>query len=380
MFIFDGPMKETLKLPLILRLTIVLLFLWLSYFILTEFRNYLYPLTLGSLFAYLLYPVASYLEKHRVPRIFANILSILLGIAVVSGVFFFIYKQMGFFLEDLPALKITSSKNINLIFKHLTQLTGMETPQLKEQFKLFAGNLLSFSGENFKSTFGATFQTVFSVGIMPVYIFFLLFYRNKFHDFILMVVPEGKHAIAGKIIDEVNQLVIHYMTGVFIVVSILVILNSTGFIIIGMKHALLLGVMAAIMNFIPYYGTIIGYMFPLFIAVFTMDSPQYAFLVVAQFIIVQFTENNILTPNIVGAHVSINPFMIILAITFGGFIWGLPGMFIAVPMAAVLRVLGENLPELAPIGYLLGSEGMEEHSISRKKLAEIFSKKHKNLK
>jgi len=111
-----------------------------------------------------------------------------------------------------------------------------------------------------------------------------------------------------------------------------------------------------------------------------MGSPQYAFLVVVQFVIVQFTENNILTPNIVGAHVSINPFMIILAITFGGFIWGLPGMFIAVPMAAVFRVLGENLPELAPIGYLLGSEGTEEHCLSRKKLAKFIFKKHKNTK
>lgn len=377
---FNCSMKKTLKLPLILRITVVLLFLWLTYFILTEFRNYLYPITLGGLFAYLLYPIASYLEKHSVPRILANILSILLGIAVVSGVFFFIYKQMGLFLEDLPSLKITASKNINSIFKYLTQLTGVETPQLKEQFKLFAGNLLSLSGSNFKSTYGATFQTVFTVGIMPVYIFFLLFYRNKFHNFILMVVPAEKHTIARKILDEVNRLVVHYMTGVFIVVSILVVLNSTGFVIIGMKHALLLGVLAAIMNFIPYYGTIIGYMFPLFIAVFTMGSPQYAFLVVIQFIIVQFTENNILTPNIVGAHVSINPFMIILAITFGGFIWGLPGMFIAVPVAAVFRVLGENIPELAPISYLLGSEDMEEHSISRKKLAKIFSIKNKNIK
>jgi len=378
--VFNYAMKETLKLPLILRLTVVLLFLWLSYFILNEFRNYLYPITLGGLFAYLLYPIASYLEKHKVPRILANILSILLGIAVVSGVFFFIYKQMGLFLEDLPSLKITASRNINSIFKYLTQLTGVETPQLKEQFKLFAGNLLNLSGSNFKSTYGATFQTVFTVGIMPVYIFFLLFYRNKFHNFILMVVPAEKHAIARKILDEVNQLVVNYMTGVFIVVSILVVLNSTGFIIIGMKHALLLGVLAAIMNFIPYYGTIIGYMFPLFIAVFTMGSPQYAFLVIVQFTIVQFTENNILTPNIVGSHVSINPFMIILAITFGGFIWGLPGMFIAVPVAAVFRVLGENFPELAPISYLLGPEGMEEHSISRKKLAKIFFKKNKNLK
>ena len=158
----------------------------------------------------------------------------------------------------------------------------------------------------------------------------------------------------------------------FIVVSILVVANSVGFLIIGLDYAILLGAIAAIMNFIPYYGTIIGYSFPFLYALFVMDTPSYAFLVAIQFTIVQFSENNILTPNIVGSHVNINPFMIILAITLGGVVWGVPGMFIAVPVITVLRVLGENIDELSPLGFLLGQSGTEEHAINTHKIQRFF--------
>jgi len=367
-------MPDKLKIPLIVNLVLVLLFIWLSYHMLSEFRNYLYPLTLGGLFAYLLYPMSSFFEDRGLPRIMANIFSILIGMIFLSGVGFFIYKQLGFFTADLPGLQKTAALNINVIFSNITNLTGIHTPELKEQFKLIASNLLSLESFNFKNTFNTTFQTLFTFGIMPVYVFFLLFYRNKFKEFLLMLVADSKHALTVRIIEEINQVTVQYMTGVFKVVGILIVLNSTGFLIIGLKHAFFLGIMAAIMNFIPYYGTIIGYFFPLFIAIFTMSSPSYAFLVIIQFIIVQFTENNLLTPNIVGSHVNINPFMIILSITLGGFIWGLPGMFIAVPVAAIFRVLGDNIPQLAPVGYLLGSSGVEEHNVSLEKINHFFKK------
>ena len=367
-------MPDRIKLPLIVNLTLTLLFIWLSYHMLTEFRNYLYPITLGGLFAYMLYPLGSYFEKKGFPRILANLLSILIGIAIVTGIAFFIYKQLGLFFADLPGLQKTASHNINTIFNNIEQSTGIQNHDLKEQVKLIANQMLSLKSFNFKNTFNSTFQTLFTFGIMPVYVFFLLFYRNKFREFILMLVAENKHAITVRIITEINQVTVHYMTGVFKVVTILMVLNSTGFLIIGLKHALLLGVMAAMMNFIPYYGTILGYIFPLFIAIFTMNSPSYAFFVFLQFIVVQFTENNILTPNIVGSHVNINPFMIILSITLGGFIWGLPGMFIAVPVAAILRVLGENIPQLASVGYLLGSTGAEEHNVNAQKIRKYFER------
>jgi len=365
-------MKNEIKFPLIVQMTFIMLFLLISYYMLTEFKNYLAPLTLGVLFAYLLFPLANFFESHRIPRILSNILSIIIGLSVVYGIAFFIYKQFGVFLEDIPALKERATGNIKTIFKSIEDFFGIETGEVKPKVNQLVQDVLNTSGQDYKSTFGATFHTLFTIFIMPVYIFFLLFYRDKFKEVILMLVPSNKHAVAVRIISDINQLTVRYMTGIFIVVSILVVLNSLGFMIIGLDHAILLGSIAAVLNFIPYYGTIIGYAFPLLFSIFIMDSPVYAVLVVIQFIVIQFSENNILTPNIVGSQVNINPFMIILAITLGGFVWGLTGMFIAVPFVAALRVLGDNIDELAPLGYLLGKGGTEEHSVSISRYARYF--------
>jgi len=368
-------MKRTankIRFPLLFNVTVTLLFLWLTYYILSEFKFYLRPIVLGVLFAYFLFPVANFFEKKGAPRILANIISILMGLSLVYGVGLFIYKELSQFLTDIPAMKHQASQNINHIFASIESMMGIESGELKSTALGLIENALSNSVEFLNTAFGTTFNTLFTIFIMPVYVFFLLYYRNKFRNFMLMLIPAENHDKAEKIIDEVNTVAVHYITGVFFVVTILVVINSLGFLIIGLRFALLLGLFAAIMNFIPYYGTIIGYLFPLFIAVFTMDSPKYTFLVFLQFIVVQFTENNILTPNIVGSHVNINPFMIILAITFGGFIWGLPGMFIAVPFVAVIRVLSDNIERLKPLGFLLGQVGTEEHSVTIDKIKKVI--------
>lgn len=364
--------KNQYQFPLVIRLSFILLFLILSFYILVEFKFYLTPLVLGVLFAYLLFPIANFFEQRKVPRILANIISIIIGLSIIYGVGFFIYKQFRIFLDDLPALKVHAVTNINAMLGSIESSFGIETGELKHEAGLMIQNFFDSPSQVFRAAFGATFNTVFTFLIMPVYIFFLLYYRDKFRNVLLMMVPRQRHAVAERIVNEANRVTIRYMTGVFIVVSILVIVNSIGFLIIGLKYSILLGSLAAIMNFIPYYGTIIGYSFPFLFAIVVMDSPAYAFWVFIQFMIVQFSENNILTPNIVGLHVNINPFMIILAITLGGFIWGLPGMFIAVPVVTVLRVLGENIDELRPMGYLLGQSGTEEHALSSEKLHRLF--------
>lgn len=371
--------KIEIKFPLIIRLSFILLFLILTFFILVEFKFYLTPLTLGVLFAYLLFPIANFFEKRNIPRILANLLSIIIGLSIIYGVGFFVFKQFRVFLQDLPAIKDQAASNLGVLFSKIESSFDIETGELKVESSRLIQNFFESPGETFQTAFGATVSTLFSVFIMPVYIFFLLYYRDKFRNFVLMLVPDNKHAVAERIISEINLVTIRYMTGVFIVVSILVIVNSTGFLIIGLDYAILLGAIAAIMNFIPYYGTIIGYSFPFLFAFLVMDSPMYAFWVLIQFIIVQFSENNILTPNIVGSHVEINPFMIILAITLGGVVWGVAGMFIAVPVVTVLRVLGENIEELSPLGYLLGQKGTEDHAINPGKIQRYFRTSSKKI-
>ncbi|MCH2046290.1 MAG: AI-2E family transporter, partial [Saprospiraceae bacterium] len=222
--------------------------------------------------------------------------------------------------------------------------------------------------------FKATSQTIFTIGIVPVYVFFMLFYRNKIYRFVLMLTGEDHDHISSKTINEINFVTKKYMQGIVTVVSILCVLNSLGLYLIGMKHFLLLGIIAAIMNFIPYFGTILGFAFPFLVALFLGESPLLAFRVLGLFFVIQFTENNILTPNIVGVKLKINPLIIIISVLLGGRVWGLPGMFVVVPIIGMIKILCDNEPSLKPYGYILGSEGVEKHAISFN-----FKKKKKNL-
>ncbi len=223
-------------------------------------------------------------------------------------------------------------------------------------------NAIGNTGQYLGRFFSATANTVLTVTLIPVYTFLILFYRDKVRTFISKLVSPDQKEVTQTIIDQTEEIVPQYMKGLFIVCFILVGINSLGFYIVGVKYALLMGIIAALFNLIPYLGTVIGYGIVLLFVMATQSSAV-ALGVVVQFFIVQFTENNILTPNITGSYVRINPLVTIFSLIAGGMIWGLPGMFIVIPYLAMMKIFCENIESLKPIGYLLGTRGTDGHSL-----------------
>ena len=368
-------MKLRIPMPLLLRMTILMLFWLLLYYFLVTFRNFLYPLFLGVLFAYLLYPIAHWFESKNIPRIPANIISIIMGIVVVYGLIFFIYNGLHDLLTKFPELEHHAVQNVKNILAGLGQEFGLFSQKQTATLESYVVGILHQSQQNIGNIITATAQTVFTIFIMPVYVFFLLYYRNKYRTFFMMLIREKHHAIADKTIQDVSQVTKKYMTGLASVVLVMCVLNSVGLYIIGLRYALLLGIIAAIFNFIPYFGTIIGYAFPFTVALLMEDSPKYALFVILLFAIVQFIENNILTPNITGSLVRINPFFVILGVLISGVVWGLPGMFIVVPLLAAVRIYCENIPSLRPYAFLIGDTGTEKHALTLEKMRKFFKRK-----
>src|SRR5690606_13234400 len=221
------------------------------------------------------------------------------------------------------------------------------------------------SSSNFMNTaFTATTGTAVKIGLIPVYIFFLLYYRNKFASFLLQLIPSTKHDKTTSILGQISQVTKKYMSGLFIVVLILCVLNSLGLFYVGVRYALLLEIISALFDFIPYFVTLIGGAVPLLFTLLMSDTPHKAIGVVILFLIIQFIENNILTPNIVGGNVKLNPFITILSIIIGGILWGVPGMIISVPVLGMFKMVCEHVSGLSPYAYILGTEGTERHAIT----------------
>ncbi len=356
------------------KLTVYLLLIIVLIYALIEAQKFLAPLFLAALLSYLLFPIANFLEKRGFPRILANLVSIIVAIVVMVVVIHFFSKQFSVFANDYPQMKEQAIHNLRQVQQWVSDTFDVSNGAIKEWVEETIADL-NYVEIAFKRIFKATTNTVLWVGLMPVYIFFMLYYRNKFFNFTLRIAPDGEDTRVIKMIQEMNLVTTKYMTGVFTVVLILAVVHSVALGIIGLKYPILLGVTAAVFNFIPYFGTLIGAIFPLLFSLVAMDSMDYASWVVIYFVIIQFVENNILTPNITGGHVSLNPFATILSLIVGSMIWGVVGMFIIIPFVAMFRIFCAHISYLKPIAYLLSDKGTEEHALDWKKIKSVFQKK-----
>jgi len=352
--------------PLLLRSTIRLTFAFLMIAALILIRQLLVPLLLSVMLAYLLFPYAEWFEKKGIPRIATNLL-VILGFGIFLGA---IGSAVGIlasnFTSDFPQIRIQFEQNLQNILGSITGYTGISEDSINSLVKS-----IGETGQYLSEFFTTTTNTLLTLGLLPVYTFLLLFYRDKFRVFVSMLISDEHEDVFQNIIDQASEVVPKYLKGLLIVCFLLMGLNSLGFYLIGLEYALLFGIIAALFNLIPYLGTILGYGVVLLFVLGT-QTPSLAVAVIIQFAIVQFLENNILTPNITGSYVEINPLVIIFSLIAAGMIWGLPGMLIIIPYLGLFKIVCENVDSLKPIGFLLGTKGTERHSITVRSIQERF--------
>jgi predicted PurR-regulated permease PerM len=352
------------RFPSAQRFSFFMLAIILVLFILIQAKLFLYPLALAILFAYLLYPISNFLEKHRFPRLLAIFISVLLFLAIVGGAILLIYKRVMGFIGDFPGFRDKALNNIDILETQLGLMFGDVDVNIIAFLRQRVSGLFDASNDFLNKAFTATTGTIFRLAILPIFIFMFLYYRTKFAYFILKLVPADKQPIAINALRGVSKVASRYMGGMSTVVIILSIVNSSAFIMIGVKYALIFGMIAGLCSFIPYFGTVIGYSFPFLFSLLTSDTPQIALKILITYLIVHLTENYILTPNIVGAAVKINAFVIIIGMIAAGMVWGLPGMFVVVPFLAMVKVICQHVPALHAYVYLLGTTGVRRHALT----------------
>lgn len=354
--------------PLV-RIALILIISYLLIYGAILAKNILYPMAFGGLFAYLLLPICMGLEKRKIHRIPAILISILFALLVLSIVFFVFQNQLGRLFEDLESLKTQANKNIEVFQNSIGRLLGLQGNTVEEFLKKQVNQFFGSDNNQLRAIFTATTGTILRIIILPVYVFLFLFYRTKFAYFILKIVKRKNRRNTIDILRSISTVAGKYMGGVSIVVMILCIINSVGLVIVGVEYAVLLGITSAFFNFIPYFGTLMGGAVPLIFVLLTSTDPLHTGAQVAiLFVIVQFTENNLLTPNIVGGNVKINPFFIIIGLVIGASIWGIPGMLLIIPFLAIMRIIFSHIDHLQAYSFLLGHRGTRKHSVTRTRL------------
>ncbi|MEZ4808314.1 MAG: AI-2E family transporter [Flavobacteriales bacterium] len=347
------------------RYVLVLLGIVLTVVVLYFGRSLILLCIFAALMAFLVLPLARQVERIG-PRWLGALVATLTLVITIVGVFFLMGWQLTRFADDVPALKEALSEKGKELQLWISERTHISTREQVKWFNERTRDLASSGGKVAVTLFSSTGAAVASIVPIPIFVFLLILLRDKFRIFFKQLGSTGDGVVLD-IMVRISKLSQKYLKGVFTVILILGVLNSIGFLILGLKYSVLLGFAIGFLNVIPYVGVLLGSLFPVIIALITKDSALYAVGALGVCLITQFLENNFITPKIVGSSVSINPLASLAALIAAGLLWGVVGMVLAIPITGMIKIVCDSLPSLKPYGYLLG----EEHEYPTERMIRV---------
>ncbi|MGI4743055.1 MAG: AI-2E family transporter [Janthinobacterium lividum] len=337
--------------------TFMLIGLSLLVFVLHKLDDLLLPLIYAILLSLLLMPIVVRLEKWRWPRMLAIFSAILLVIVCLLGLFYFFGSQIIGLRAELP---IIQSKLVVLFDQQqqvLSQRFHFQPMSHEEVIDSSLSALQKQSSKYLGSTLNTTLGVLSTVTLVPIYIFCFLYYRDHLRQFMFRFVEPDKRTSVLHTVDNIQNVVQGYMSGLFTVIVVVSIMNAIGLLVLGVKYAIFFAIFASVLAVIPYIGIIVGSIIPALITYVETGSLTHGLLVVGVFMLVQFISDNILSPLITASKVSLNPLTAIIALILGAQLWGTPGMILSVPLSAVIKVMLDANKSTEPWGFLLGDVG-----------------------
>lgn len=289
----------------------------------------------------------------------AILICVLLLFIIIGGLLTLFATQIVQLTNDFPLIKEKAIEQYHSLQEFINQTMNVPVQQqgdwIKNNYeKFFAGlsGVLSGLLVGISSGLG-------NFLLVMIYMFFLLLLRERIRNFILQLFDQHEHELVSTVIEKTKRITIKYMIGLLIEVLIYGSLSAIGFAILGIKQGIFFGFLGGILNLIPYLGALIGAILPILAALVYKDSLFYALGVLGVVLLVQFIDNNFITPKVVAGYIRINALATVMVIIVGGALWGIAGMVLFLPLLGILKIIFDNIPSLKPFGYLIGEDDKE---------------------
>jgi predicted PurR-regulated permease PerM len=353
------------KYPFYLRTTIILLGLVLFVFVLFELSDILIPLAFALLLAILLNPLTNFLEKKcHLPHTVAIAISILLAIVFIAGLGLLLFMEVRSFSDQLPAFEVKMTQMSTNLQNAISQHLGID---LKKQQQYISEGKTALK-PLVASTAGSVLSGISLIVLLPVYTFLFLYYKKLLLNFLFEVFEEGNEDDISKVLTQTKGAIQQYMFGLVLEAIIVASLNSIALLVLGVKYAILLGVLGALLNVLPFIGGILAVLLPVIIATLTKEGIHTQIEVLIAYAVIQFIDNHFLVPYIVSSKVKINALVSLVIVFMGGALWGISGMFLSIPFIGVLKIIFDRISDLKPWGRLLGTEVPTQHKGQLRKI------------
>jgi predicted PurR-regulated permease PerM len=341
------------NIPFYLQWPVILIGFYVLISILSIGQTILLPLIYASILAILISPVVNYLERRKINRGLAIGFVLAISLICIGGVLFLIVSQSNLLIEAMPEL---SDKLKVVLHQFAEWASGYFNVSVKDIESWFETEKVKFL-KNSNLEIGTTLTTAGSVlatlFLTPVYIFMILFYQPHIIVFFYKLFGAGNKGQVSEILGETRTVIRGYLVGLFLEFVIIAVLNSLGLLLLGIEYAIILGIAGALLNVIPYVGGLVAVGVFATIALLT-KTPIYVAYVMILYMVIQFVDNNYIVPKIVGSKVKLNALFSILAVVSGGALWGVPGMFLSIPLMAIIKLIADRIDPLQPWGFLLG--------------------------
>ena len=302
---------------------------------------------------------------------------LMLAILLVSLLVYFLSTQIAMFSESIPALKAKFFLIAGDVQQWVNHTFSITIDKQVELLKNAAQNTESYLGDTLSTIMGMVSVIV----LIPIYVFFLLFYKPLILDFIFHAFSEKHSLRVAEILSETKVSVQSYIMGLLIEMIIVSSMNSAALLILGVRSAILIGVMGGILNVVPYLGGIVAILLPLLMATITKEGYSTQLAILGAYAVIQFIDNNILVPKIVSSKVKINALISIIIVLMGGALWGFSGMFLSIPFLAIMKIIFDRIDGLKHWGRLFGTEVPEVHAGAKwqARFARILQRRQNNI-
>lgn len=342
------------KIPFYAKTILFLIGLLAFFTILYIARTIIVPIVFSVIIAIVLHPLVNFFVQIKINRLIAIIITMIFTFLILAGFCFLLISQASRLSESLPTLVDKFTLLIDNNIRDASRYFEINPERIHEWITKAKIEIINSSSAAIGQTLKIIGNGLVVIFLLPVYIFLLLYYHPLLIDFIHKVFIKSDQNQLNKIISQIKTVIQRYLVGLIIEMIIVATLEIAALFILGIEYAIIIGVVGALLNMIPYIGGLVAVAIPMIVALVTKSSPVYALYVLIAYYIIQLIDNNYIVPKIVASKVKINALFSIIVVIAGNALWGIPGMFISIPLLAIVKVICDNIEPLKPWGFLLG--------------------------
>jgi predicted PurR-regulated permease PerM len=344
------------QLPLTVRRAIELMGLYFLGLIILVGKDIITPVVMAFFLAIMILPIYRFLKRKKLPESLAIFFSVFFLLLIVGLLVWFFSSQISNLISDFPQIKANVQLHLNTLSKWIDTKTNLSTEKQAQIINEQNDKLLNYAAGILSGAASSVTGIIIFIGLLPIYIFLLLYYKDILIRFTFLWFPKTSHPKVEEVIRESEAIIKSYLIGLLIQISYITILLGGILLLIGIKHAILIGAIFAILNLIPYIGALFGNIIGVLLTLSSSQEIWPIFAVLGTIAVVQFLDNNILMPRIVGSKVKINALITIIGVFVAGALAGVAGMFLSLPVIAVLKIVFDRTTNFKQWGLLLGDD------------------------